>query len=82
MSAWANSSRRSATFSRYSLATSAFNVDTMWESRPDDVALPGLAFKTPEPESTPDAVWEAIPDVDAAPSVEVGGGPTFLFVVF
>lgn len=54
----------------------------MWESRPDDVALPGLAFKTPEPESTPDAVWEAIPDVDAAPSVEVGGGPTFLFVVF
>ena len=56
VSAWANSSRRSDTFPKYSLATSAFNVETIWDSNPEDVALPGLAFRTPEPDSTPDAV--------------------------
>lgn len=79
MSACANSSRRSATFSRYSLATSAFSDETMWESSPDDVALPGLALRTPEPDRTPDAVCEAIPDVEGAPSLELKV-PNFLGV--
>jgi len=56
VSALENSSSRSATFSRYSLATSAFNIETIWDSNPEDVVLPGLAFRTPEPDSTPDAV--------------------------
>jgi len=79
VSACANSSRRSATFSRYSLATSAFSDETMWESSPDDVALPGLALRTPEPDRTPDAVCEAIPDVEGAPSLELKV-PNFLGV--
>lgn len=52
----------------------------MCERSPEDVALPGLAFNTPEPESTPEAVCEAIPDVDAAPSLEIRG-PTFFAAV-
>lgn len=77
VSAAANSSRRSATFSKYSLATSAFQGDTMCESIPDDAALPGLAFNTPEPDNTPDAVCDASPEVEAIPSVEAAP-PTFL----
>lgn len=68
VSACANSRRRSATFSRYSLATSAFIVETMCNNNPEDAALPGLAFKTPEPDRTPEAVCDAIPDVDATTS--------------
>lgn len=51
----------------------------MWDRSPDDVALPGLALRTPEPESTPDAVWDAIPDVDAPPSLDPTT-PAFLLI--
>lgn len=71
VSAWENSSRRSATFSRYSLATSALDDDTICVSNPEDVALPGRAFKTPDPDSTPDAVWDATPEEEATPSLVV-----------
>lgn len=84
MLACANSNKRSATFSRYSFATSALIEDTICESNPDDVVLPGLAFNTPDPDNTPDAVWEATPEVDA-PSLEAvdpkDGGKNFLLVV-
>lgn len=81
MSDPANSSKRSATFSRYSRATSAFQGGIMCESNPDEVALPGLAFRTPEPDSTPEAVCEASPDVEAVfPSLD-DGGPAFLFAI-
>lgn len=49
----------------------------MCESIPDDAALPGLAFNTPEPDNTPDAVCDANPEVEAIPSVEAAP-PTFL----
>lgn len=53
----------------------------MWESKPDDVVLPGLAFRTPEPDRTPDTVFDAIPEVDEAPSL-CATGPAFLCDVF
>lgn len=47
---------------------------------PEDVALPGLAFKTPDPERTPDAVCDVIPDLNTAPSLEtVPDGEISLF---
>lgn len=54
----------------------------MWESKPDDVALPGLAFSTPEPDSTPDAVWEAIPEVEAAPLLDASVPISLLIVLW
>ena len=50
----------------------------MCESKPDDVALPGLAFRTPEPDNTPDAVWDA--EVEAAPLLDASI-PISLFIV-
>ena len=73
MSDPANSSRRSATFSTYSQVTSALQGGC--ESNPDELALPGLALRTPEPDRTPEIVWEASSDVEAAvPSSAIFGG--------
>lgn len=62
LSAWENSNRRSVTFSRYSLATSA--LDIVCVPIPEDVALPDRAFKKP------DATCDVNPDLDALPSLE------------
>lgn len=62
VSALANSKRSSETLSRYSLATSASNGDSVWERNPEEVWSPCLAFNTPEPDIS-------LEDVEAATSL-------------